>query len=69
MVIISINFEKHEFPMLLIKFQDHSASGSEKEDFKGFYHIYALRPPWSCYPEHSNNPYNLPMAAPHRLWL
>ena len=32
-VIIYINFEELEFPMLHAKFQDHSTSGSGEEDF------------------------------------
>ena len=34
--------------MLHAKFQDHRTSGSGEEDFKGFYHIWAWRPSWSC---------------------
>ena len=33
------------------KFQDHRTSGSG-EDFKGFYHIWAWRPSWSCDLDH-----------------
>ena len=34
--------------MLGAKFQDHRIAGSGEEDFKGFYHIRAWRPSWSC---------------------
>ena len=37
--------------MLHAKFQDHRTSGSG-EDFKGFYHIWAWRPSWSCDLDH-----------------
>ena len=30
------------------KFQDQMSSDSGEEDFKGFYHIWAGRPSWSC---------------------
>ena len=40
--------------MLHAKFQDHRTSGSRGEDFKGFYHIWAWRPSWSCELYHLN---------------
>ena len=33
------------------KFQDHRTSGSG-DDFEGVYHIWALRPSWSCDLDH-----------------
>ena len=38
--------------MLHAKFQDPRTSGSGEEDFKGFYHIWAWRPSWSCDLDH-----------------
>ena len=35
--------------MLHTKFRENRPAGSGKEDFlKGFYHIWAWRPSWSC---------------------
>ena len=34
--------------MLHTKFQGNLPSGSGKEDFKGFYYIWAWQPSWSC---------------------
>ena len=34
--------------MLHAKFQDLRTSGSGREDFLGFYHIWAWQPSWSC---------------------
>ena len=34
--------------MLHAKIQDHRPLGSGEEDFKGFYHIWAWQPSWSC---------------------
>ena len=52
MVIIYINVVKLESLMLYAKFQDHRSSGSREEDFKGFYHIWAWWPSWSCDLDH-----------------
>ena len=57
--------------MLHAKFQDHRTFGSGEEDlFKGFYHILAWRPSWSCDLE---NLYKLsfPLSneAQHKVWL
>ena len=55
--------------MLHIKFRGNRPTGSGEEDFlKGFYHIRAWRPSWSC----DQNPMNilsfpLPMEAPHTI--
>ena len=34
--------------MLHTKFQGNWSTGSGEEDFKGFYHIWACWPYWSC---------------------
>ena len=34
--------------MLHTKFRENRPAGSGEEDFKGFYHIWAWRPSWSC---------------------
>ena len=34
--------------MLHTPFPDHRTSGSGEADFKGFYHMWAWRPSWSC---------------------
>ena len=56
--------------MLHTKFQDLKPLGSGEEDFKGFYHIWAWRPSWSC---DLNNLYThsfqLPMDATHNVLL
>ena len=45
-VIIWTTLVRPEYPMLHTKFQSHRPFGS-REDFKSFYHIWALRPSWS----------------------
>ena len=56
--------------MLHTKFQDHRTYGSGEEDFKGFYHIWACRPSWSC---DLDNLYKflfpLPKEAQHNILL
>ena len=47
-VIIYINLVEPESPLVHAKFQDHRTSGSGEIFFKGFYHIWAWRPSWSC---------------------
>ena len=44
--------------------------GSGEEDFKGFYHIWAWRPSWSCDPN-SANKLSLPLSKEHshQFWL
>ena len=42
----------------------------EKKIFKGFYHIWAWRPYWSCDPDATNKIlFLLPKEAPHKIWL
>ena len=37
---------------------------------KGFYHIWAWRPSWSCDPDAANKlSFPLPIKAPHKIWL
>ena len=56
--------------MLHAKFQDHRISSSGKEIFKGFYHIWAWRPSWSCDLDHLYKlSFPLPKEAPHKIWL
>ena len=41
--------------MLHTKFRENRPAGSGEEDFlKGFYHIWAWRPSWSCDQDHVN---------------
>ena len=42
----------------------------EKKIFKGFYHISAWRPSWSCDLDHLYKlSFPLPKEAPHKIWL
>ena len=42
----------------------------EKKIFKGFYHIWAWRPSWSCDLDHLYKlSFPLPKEAPHKIWL
>ena len=38
--------------MITAKCQDNRTSGSGEDDFKGFYHIWAWWPSWSCDLDH-----------------
>ena len=54
--------------MLHAKYQDHRTSGSGKENFEGFYHIWAWWPYWSC--DHDIKlSFPLPKEAPHEIRL
>ena len=57
--------------MLHTKFRGNPPAGSGEEDFlKGFYHIWAWRPSWSCDPDAANKiSFPLPKEAPHKIWL
>ena len=56
--------------MLHAKFQDHRFSGSGEENFKGFYHIWAWWPSWSCDLNHLYKLwFTLPKEAPHEIWI
>ena len=45
-------FVEPQSSLLHAKFQDHHTSGSGEEDFKGFYHLWAQQPSWSCDLDH-----------------
>ena len=54
--------------MLHVRFQDHRTSGSGGERFKGFPHIWALRPSLSCDLYHLYKlPFPLPKEAPYEI--
>ena len=57
--------------MLRTKFHENQPAGSGEEDFlKGFYHISAWWPSWSCDPDAANKiSFPLTMEAPHKSWL
>ena len=57
--------------MLHTKPQGHWPFGSGEEDFlKGFYHIWAWRPPWSRDPDPANKlSFPHPVVAPYEIWL
>ena len=56
--------------MLHTKFRGNPPAGSGYEDMKGFYHIWAWRPSWSCDPDAANKiSFPLPKEAPHKIWL
>ena len=55
--------------MLHTKFRKIGPTVLEKI-FKGFYHIWAWRPSWSCDPDAANKiSFPLPKEAPHKIWL
>ena len=42
----------------------------EKKILKGFFHIWAWRPSWSCDPDATNKlSFPLPKEALHKIWL
>ena len=57
--------------MLHTKFRENRPAGSGEEDFlKGFDHIWAWRPSWSCDTDAVNKiSFPLPKEAPHKIWL
>ena len=57
--------------MLHTKFRENRPSGSGEEDFlKGFYHIWAWRPSWSCDPDAANKlSFPLPKEDQQKIWL
>ena len=56
-------------PMIYAKIQPQSTSVLEKKIFKGFYHIWAWRPPWSTNHDHfSNLLFPLSKEAPYEIW-
>ena len=59
-----------EFLMLHTKFQDPRPLGSGEEDFKGFYHIWAWRPSWSCDLDYLyTHWFPFPTDASYKIWL
>ena len=70
MVIIYLNYDKLESPMLHTKLLEIGPPVPEKKIFKGFYHIWAWRPSWSCDLDHLYKlSFPLPNEAPHKIWL
>ena len=58
------------FSILHTKSHGHGPTGSGKENFKGFYHIRACRPLWSCDQDPANKlSFPRPMEAPYAIWL
>ena len=56
--------------MLHTKFRGNRPAGSGEDFLKGFYHIWARRPSWSCDPDAVNKIlFPLPKEAPHKIWL
>ena len=57
--------------MLHTKFRGNRPTGLEEKRFlKGFYHIWAWRPSWSCDPDAANIlSFPLPNEALHKIWL
>ena len=52
--------------MLHTKFRGNLPAGF----LKGFYHIWAVWPSWSCDPDAGNKIlFPLPKEAPHKIWL
>ena len=70
-VIIWTNLVVFEHPMLHTKFQGHQRFGSGEEDFfKGFYHIWAWQPSWSCDQDCLNKlSFPHPMETLYEIWL
>ena len=56
--------------MLHAKFQDPRPLGSGEDIFKGFYHIWAWRPSWSCDLDYLyTHWFPLPIDASYKIWL
>ena len=56
--------------MLHTKFHDNWPTGLRRRFLKGFYLIWAWRPPWSCDLDPTNkHSFPHPMDAPHEIWL
>ena len=57
--------------MLQTKFRENRPAGAEEEGvLKGFDHIWAWRPSWSCDPDAANKiSFPLSKEAPHKIWL
>ena len=49
-------------------FRENRLAGSGEEDLKCFYHIWEMRPSWSCDPDAANKlSFPLPKEAPHKI--
>ena len=83
-VIIWTNYDGLESPMLHTKFRGNRSAGTyatyqvswksvhwfQRRFLKGFHHILAWRPSWSCDPDAANKiSFPLPKEAPHKIWL
>ena len=55
--------------MLHAKFQDPRTFGSGEEEFYRFLHIWGWQPSWSSMTIFTKFMFNLPMKAPHKIWL
>ena len=56
-------------PITYAKIQPQGILGLEKKTFKGFYHIWAWRPPWSINCDHfSILSFPQPKEAPYEIW-
>ena len=67
MVIILSNYDGLEPPMLHTKFRGNLPTGSG-DFFKGFYHIWAWRPSWSCDQDIAIKlSMPLPKKTPHKI--
>ena len=59
--------------MLHTKYHGNRSAGSGEEDFlKGFYHIWAWRPSWSCDQHHINKfsfPCTCTLKLTYKIWL
>ena len=56
--------------MLHTKFRENRPAGSGEDFLKGFDHIWAWRPSWSCDPDAANKiSFPLPKEGPQKIWL
>ena len=56
--------------MLHTKFRKIGPPVLAEKILKGFYHIWAWRPSWSCDPDAAKKiSFPLPKEAPHKIWL
>ena len=70
-VIIWTNYDGAGVPDATYQVLWKSASRFWRRRFlKGFYHIWAWQPSWSCDPDAANKlSFPLPKEAPHKIWL
>ena len=57
--------------MLHTKFRGNRPAGSGEDFLKGFYHIRAWRPSWSCRDPDAADKISFPLSkeAPYKIWL